>query len=568
MLRSPRELAGWLGGLGIDDPELSLRLADFRSLRDAIRSLLLATVHGRPTPADAVEAVNAASAAAPMHAELDLSGPEPRSVEISVGPAASRCFAGIARSAIELVGGEDRRRLRLCPADERVFLASRPRQVWCSDACGNRVRVARHRAGRRADHPLRRARPPRGDRPVRTGRVRRALRARPVRTTRGSRRRVRGTGVPSTRRGGAGSPPAGPGRSRRTRTSPRARGSRCRGTGSRRSPRRRRRHARTCTRAGPRRREPARRRTARSPRPGSTRSPPRRPSRPAGGRSPPRRPAPRRRSTGRPSPRRRRTSTGCAGRAPRSRPSRRRRRRAGCRPGPRTGRRAGRGRIRRILPSRLAGEWALPAGSPAFPPSPRLTYRSPSGPNASWPPLWFENGWSTDSTARRLPGSAVPWRNRYSSTRVSPRRSVRSTYRNRPSGENARPSRPCSPPSETRSVRSSTSRGAADPGSSARTAPDFSATYNAGSELRTTSASGCSSVAIRSSRTTAGGFVRSPAAGEDVHPHPVASVPATSAEIVRPCPRRRVVGGLRMPSAAASCAARARPSPRTPRRRS
>ena len=42
----------------------------------------------------------------------------------------------------------------------------------------------------------------------------------------------------------------------------------------------------------------------------------------------------------------------------------------------------------------------------AEPPSPIPTYRSPSGPNATTPPLWFANGWSTWRRIRSLSGSA------------------------------------------------------------------------------------------------------------------------------------------------------------------
>jgi predicted RNA-binding Zn ribbon-like protein len=43
------------------------------------------------------------------------------------------------------VGGPRRDRLRQCgaPGCGRWFLASRPRQRWCSPACGNRARLAR-----------------------------------------------------------------------------------------------------------------------------------------------------------------------------------------------------------------------------------------------------------------------------------------------------------------------------------------------------------------------------------------------------------------------------------------
>lgn len=71
LLRGPRELEAWLSGLGIDEPGLELRLADFRDLRDAIRSSVAAAVAQRPLPPDAVETLNAASGASPIHRRLE-----------------------------------------------------------------------------------------------------------------------------------------------------------------------------------------------------------------------------------------------------------------------------------------------------------------------------------------------------------------------------------------------------------------------------------------------------------------------------------------------------------------
>jgi predicted RNA-binding Zn ribbon-like protein len=150
-LGGPRELERWLGDHAMAAPGLSLRLADFRGLRAAVRSVLASTVEARPLPPDAVATLNDASAAAPTHAELDAADPT-RIVVARHGPAAAGVFAEIARSAIEIVGGPDRERLRSCPAAGcgRFFLATRPDRTWCSPACGNRVRVARHHERRRA----------------------------------------------------------------------------------------------------------------------------------------------------------------------------------------------------------------------------------------------------------------------------------------------------------------------------------------------------------------------------------------------------------------------------------
>ncbi len=154
-LASPRELEGWLADHGIDDPDLALRLADFRGLRGVIRAAFRAAVERGSPPPDAVEALNDASAASPMHPRL---ASDPLRVEpVEHGQPAARAFAAIARSAIEILGGPDRERLRECPAPGcgRFFLTTRPGRTWCSPACGNRVRVARHHERRRRPPTLR-----------------------------------------------------------------------------------------------------------------------------------------------------------------------------------------------------------------------------------------------------------------------------------------------------------------------------------------------------------------------------------------------------------------------------
>ncbi|HEX8134886.1 MAG TPA: CGNR zinc finger domain-containing protein, partial [Actinomycetes bacterium] len=61
-------------------------------------------------------------------------------------------LADLATSAITLVGGARRDRLRRCaaPGCGRFFVASRPRQTWCRPSCGNRARLARFHQRRRA----------------------------------------------------------------------------------------------------------------------------------------------------------------------------------------------------------------------------------------------------------------------------------------------------------------------------------------------------------------------------------------------------------------------------------
>jgi predicted RNA-binding Zn ribbon-like protein len=89
--------------------------------------------------------INAISASMPVRTTLTADG---RAVEEPDAPDRYALFeATVARSAIELA---DRREgaLRVCeaPSCGMLFLQEHPRQVWCSQACGNRARVARHAA--------------------------------------------------------------------------------------------------------------------------------------------------------------------------------------------------------------------------------------------------------------------------------------------------------------------------------------------------------------------------------------------------------------------------------------
>jgi predicted RNA-binding Zn ribbon-like protein len=125
--------------------EVSLRLVEFVSLRASIRELLDASIVGDPFPPAAVERINEASARVPRVVRLASDGAA--DTPLSAGPTAL-LLARIAWSAIELLGDPDRSPRR-CGACGSYFEATRSDRVWCSNACGNRTRVARHQARRR-----------------------------------------------------------------------------------------------------------------------------------------------------------------------------------------------------------------------------------------------------------------------------------------------------------------------------------------------------------------------------------------------------------------------------------
>src|SRR5262245_21622402 len=157
-LDSAGDLVSWLraeAGLEPDQAtELSLRLAEFRELRSCLLDLFDAAIRQRPLPEDAVRRLNGTSARVPRVARLGDDGP---SLAPTAASGAPLVLAEIAWSAIELLGGPDRERLRRCGACGTIFVATRPDRLWCSDRCGNRIRVARHHARVRGpSYPVRR----------------------------------------------------------------------------------------------------------------------------------------------------------------------------------------------------------------------------------------------------------------------------------------------------------------------------------------------------------------------------------------------------------------------------
>jgi len=131
-LGSDERLHEWLAGVGLAGVEVEL--ARLRRLREYLDALFRAAHAGEPAPADALAAVNAAGAPQ-LSAGLTLAG----TVE-----------ALVAADAIRILAGAERADLRVCAADDcrMLYLAQgRRERRWCSsERCGNRSRVAAHRA--------------------------------------------------------------------------------------------------------------------------------------------------------------------------------------------------------------------------------------------------------------------------------------------------------------------------------------------------------------------------------------------------------------------------------------
>jgi len=132
------------GTLGGDE----VAAEQLQALRGHVLALFGAAVRQHPLPRAAVTAVNRAAAGAPAVVQLEA-GELVVHYDASPGDA---FLADVAASAISMVGGPRRDRLRRCgsPGCGRWFVASRPRQRWCLPNCGNRARVARFQQRHRA----------------------------------------------------------------------------------------------------------------------------------------------------------------------------------------------------------------------------------------------------------------------------------------------------------------------------------------------------------------------------------------------------------------------------------
>ena len=153
-IATPLRLAAWLERerhhLPPTDHDTGARLGRFLALRGAIRELIAARVVGVAPPGGAIDAINEASASAPFYPVLVRDWEGDRRLVSS--DATGAILAAIARSAMELVAGGAGERVSECAARGcgRFFVAARADRRWCSAACGNRSRVARHYARARA----------------------------------------------------------------------------------------------------------------------------------------------------------------------------------------------------------------------------------------------------------------------------------------------------------------------------------------------------------------------------------------------------------------------------------
>ena len=155
-LSTTADVDEWLDAVGIDRAgahATERELAQARSLRDAVRRLAgYVTRDTRPAAALAMtDVATALDLVNSVAAEL----PAPRlalhdgRLELGAGRGTSAVATGLAQvaeQAVGLLGEAEATRLRACYAPGCVlyFMKTHPRREWCSVACGNRVRAARH----------------------------------------------------------------------------------------------------------------------------------------------------------------------------------------------------------------------------------------------------------------------------------------------------------------------------------------------------------------------------------------------------------------------------------------
>lgn len=153
-LPDPAALEAWLAAAGIVEATCDADASDLsrtRALREALFGVIDGELGGeRPAAGDLVT-INAA-AAVPADAPRLLLGAGGLGLE-RCAPTVAQALGSIARDAIDLLTGPQRELLRECAAHDcsGIYVdTSRARtRRWCSTArCGNRARVAAHRARR------------------------------------------------------------------------------------------------------------------------------------------------------------------------------------------------------------------------------------------------------------------------------------------------------------------------------------------------------------------------------------------------------------------------------------
>jgi predicted RNA-binding Zn ribbon-like protein len=150
------DVRDWLLATEVSDRVASCsrkELERARLLRDALRRLAgFLTVDPRQAAQsplteldEAINAVNALAADTPPDRLTLRRGRLTLADDAAVSPATA-ALAKVASDAVHLLTGPDAPQIRACHAPGCVlyFVKAHPRREWCSEACGNRARAARH----------------------------------------------------------------------------------------------------------------------------------------------------------------------------------------------------------------------------------------------------------------------------------------------------------------------------------------------------------------------------------------------------------------------------------------
>jgi predicted RNA-binding Zn ribbon-like protein len=162
-LASEDSTAAWLDALVDRLPSAGRGRGPARTelirLRGAVREALHSVLEGRAPTRASLEIINRASAGAPRSpvARWRRAAPPVADVDRHDASRAQVVLATLAADAIDLLTGPHRQDVRACgaPGCVLLFLKDHPRREWCSAACGNRARQARHYARTRGRVPRR-----------------------------------------------------------------------------------------------------------------------------------------------------------------------------------------------------------------------------------------------------------------------------------------------------------------------------------------------------------------------------------------------------------------------------
>jgi predicted RNA-binding Zn ribbon-like protein len=141
----------WIEGIGRRLPAVVARApskAELAELRDAVRQSFEAVVAGSHPPRGAVEGINGFSTRVRRAPAIGW-GPDGapyRDDHVDADKPSDLVLGSIAADAVEVLTGPMRGQLRACgaPGCVLMFVKQHTRREWCSAACGNRARQARH----------------------------------------------------------------------------------------------------------------------------------------------------------------------------------------------------------------------------------------------------------------------------------------------------------------------------------------------------------------------------------------------------------------------------------------